>query len=512
MPADPEALLSVEGVSKAFHGVAALSDVSLKLHAGEILALVGENGAGKSTLIKILTGVYTKDRGRILLDGAEVAPASPKEAFALGVGVIHQEFHLVPEMSAAENIFLGRQPRRSGLLGRLSAIDKARVLARAQQALDELGGDFSAATPVKNLGVGQQQLVEIAKALAFDARIVIMDEPTATLSSTDVARLLDTLRRMKASGIGVVFITHRLEEIFAVADRVVVLRDGRNAGAGNAADLTMEETIAMMVGRHLDKLYPKAPAVIGDVVLSVERLSRGRLLRDVTFQLRRGEILGFAGLVGAKRTELMRALFGADGDVSGRILIDGKEVSMTGPGDAVHHGVGLVPEDRKLQGLILNMSIETNISLPSLSRLTRWFAFVDPKRERALADDFLDHLRIKAQRVDQQVHFLSGGNQQKVVLAKWLALKPKILILDEPTRGVDVGAKAEIHALISRFAAEGMGVIMVSSDLPEILGMCDRVLVMSKGGITGEFTRDEATQEKIMARAISAVPVTRSAA
>ena len=366
---------------------------------------------------------------------------------------------------------------------------------------------------MKNLGVGQQQLVEIAKALAFDARIVIMDEPTATLSSTDVTKLLDTMRRMKARGIGVVFITHRLEEIFGVADRIVVLRDGRNAGAGNAADLTMEQTIAMMVGRHLDKLYPKEPAVIGDVVLSVERLSRGRLLRDLTFQLRRGEILGFAGLVGAKRTELMRALFGADGDVSGRILIDGEEVFMTGPEDAVRHGIGLVPEDRKLQGLVLNMSIETNVSLPSpfaahqMGRIYR--SHGASGRSHAISSTSSASRRATR---SQQVRFLSGGNQQKVLLAKWLALKPKILILDEPTRGVDVGAKAEIHALIGRLAAQGMGVIMVSSDLPEILGMCDRVLVMSKGAITGEFTHDEATEEKIMACAISSAAVRGSAA
>ena len=502
----------MEGVSKAFHGVPALTDVSLALRGGEILALVGENGAGKSTLIKILTGVYAKDAGRILLDGAEVAPQSPKDAFTLGIGVTHQEFQLVPEMSAAENIFLGRQPRRDGLLGHLGAIDKAKILALSQQALDDLGGNFSAATPAKNLGVGQQQLVQIAKALVFDARIVIMDEPTATLSSTDVTRLLDTMRRMKGRGLGVVFVTHRLEEIFRIADRIAVLRDGRNAGEGNVADLTMEQTIAMMVGYNLDKLYPKEPAGIGEVVLAVEHLSRGKLLRDLTFQLRRGEILGFGGLVGARRTELMRALFGADGDVTGRVLIDGEEVIITGPENAVRHGLGLVPEDRKLQGLVLNMPIETNVSLACLPRLTRWAIFIDRRRERALACDFIDQLHIKARNPGQQVRFLSGGNQQKVLLAKWLALKPKILILDEPTRGVDVGAKAEIRGLIGRLAAQGMGVIIVSSDPPEILGMCDRVLVMSKGAITGEFTHDEATEEKIMACAVSSAAVRGSAA
>ena len=495
--------MSITGVSKAFPGILALDDVHIDLHTGEILALVGENGAGKSTLTKILSGVYQRDEGRIALNGQEISPTSPREAFDLGISVIHQEFNLVPEMSAAENVFLGRQPRRKGALGLLGAIDRKQILQRTQELLDRLGGDFSASTPVKRLGVGQQQLVEIAKALSLDARIVIMDEPTATLGSADVRLLMDTMRRLKSHGIAVVFITHRIEEVFQIADRIVVLRDGRNAGEGDTGRLKIEQVIGMMVGRVLERLYPKQAAQIGDVVMKVENLSRGNLLRSISFELRQGEILGFAGLVGARRTELMRALFGVDRDVTGRISLDGRPVRLRSAADAVRCGLGLVPEDRKLQGLVLQLAIRENVSLASLWRLLKG-VFVDRVRERRLARDYIEQLSIRARGTEQKVQSLSGGNQQKVVLAKWLALRPKVLILDEPTRGVDVGAKAEIHALISRFAAEGMGIMMVSSELPEILGMCDRILVMSKGTLTGEFSRAEADQEKIMTRAVVA--------
>ncbi len=506
-----EPLLKIDGLTKTFPGVTALENVCLEMNHGEILALVGENGAGKSTLIKILSGVYQKDRGHVYIEGSEANPRTPSAAFELGFGVIHQEFNLVPEMSAAENVFLGRQPRTHGFWGRLWAIDRKQVLARTQDLLNRLGGDFPAGTPVKRLGVGQQQLVEIAKALAFDARIVIMDEPTSTLTSTDVAKLMETMRRLKNQGISVLFVTHRLEEIFQIADRIVVLRDGKNAGGGVAANLTMDQVISMMVGRVLDTLYPKEATRIGDVVLKVVGLSRGNLLRNISFELRRGEILGFSGLVGARRTELMRALFGVDRDVFGRLFVEGREVRFAGPNDAVRYGLGLVPEDRKLQGLILELAIRENVSLASLKQLLRSF-FVDRVQERRLARSFIDQLRIRARSTEQAVKYLSGGNQQKVVLAKWLALRPKILILDEPTRGVDVGAKAEIHALISRFAQEGMGVILVSSELPEVLGMCDRIMVMSKGAITGEFSRQEANQEKIMACAVMSVHSERRSA
>ena len=493
--------LEVRGVTKAFPGVVALSNVDFQVAPGEIVALVGENGAGKSTLIKILAGVYHKDQGQILINGREVDPRTPAESFALGISVIHQEFNLVPEMSAAENVFLGRQPIGKQGLGRVGAIDHRTMVEQTQALLDRLGANFPATRPVKHLGVAQQQLVEIAKALSLDARLLIMDEPTATLPTGDVARLMDVMRRLQEQGIGVVFVTHRLEEIFQIAERVVVLRDSKNAGEGRIEDLTIERVIQMMVGRTLDKLYPKEEARIGDVIMRVEHLSRGRLLRDINFELRAGETLGFAGLVGAKRTELMRALFGADQDVRGKVFIAGRQVSFKNPRDAVRAGVGLVPEDRKLQGLVLNLAIRENISLPTLNRLMK-LIFVDTRREMRLAWEYFASLHIRARHPNQEVKFLSGGNQQKVVLAKWLAVRPKVLILDEPTRGVDVGAKAEIHGLISRFAEEGMGIILVSSELPEILGMCDRVLVMNKGAITGEFLRGEADQEKIMACAV----------
>jgi ABC-type sugar transport system ATPase subunit len=501
-------LLRIENLSKSFPGVTALENVCLELNRGEILALVGENGAGKSTLIKILTGVYQKDQGHIFIEDLEVNPRSPSGAFTLGIRVIHQEFNLVPEMSAAENVFLGRQPKLHGLLGKLGAIDKRQVLKRTQDLLNRLGGDFPAGTLVKRLGVGQQQLVEICKALAFNARIVVMDEPTSTLGSADVKNLIETIHRLKDQGIAVVFVTHRLEEVFQIADRIVVLRDGGNAGGGNTAELTMEQVINMMVGRVLDKLYPKEPAEIGDVVLKVSDLSRGNLLKHISFELRRGEILGFAGLVGAHRTDLMRAIFGVDQDVTGEIVIEGTSVHLRNPSDAVRFGLGLVPEDRKLQGLVLNLAIRENISLASLGRLLR-LIFIDRSLEDKLTLGFINQIHIRARHQEQAVKYLSGGNQQKVVLAKWLALRPKVLILDEPTRGVDVGAKAEIHALIRQFAQQGMGVILVSSELPEILGMCDRILVMGRGAITGEFARDEANQENIMACAMMSVPSDR---
>jgi ABC-type sugar transport system ATPase subunit len=501
--AEQSPFVEVRELTKAFPGVVALSQVNVTIHPGEILALVGENGAGKSTFIKILSGVYRKDAGQILVNGREEEPLTPADAFALGISVIHQEFNLVPEMTAAENVFLGRQPRSTRLAGKLGAIDRAQMETRTQEIIDLLGGDFPITTPVKHLGVAQQQFVEIAKALSLDSRLVIMDEPTSTLSSTDAERLMDVMRRLKEQGIAVVFVTHRLEEIIQVADRVVVLRDGKNAGEGMVKDLTIPMIIRMMVGRSLDTLYPKDAAEPGEVMLRVRNLTRGNILRDVSFEVRAGEIVGFAGLVGAKRTELMRALFGADGDVEGQIELDGKPVHFRSPREAVRAGMGLVPEDRKLQGLVLNQAIRENISLSSLPRLRRVLA-VDRRRERAMVDDYFKSLQIRARGPEQVVKFLSGGNQQKVVLAKWLALRPKVLILDEPTRGVDVGAKAEIHGLINRFAHEGMAILMVSSELPEVLGMCDRILVMNRGRITGEFARGDASQERIMERAVIA--------
>lgn len=497
-----EPILSMEQIDKSFPGVVALDAVDFKVYPREIVALVGENGAGKSTLMKILTGVYRKDGGRILMKGQEIEPRSPYEAFSLGLSVIHQEFNLVPQMMVFENVFLGREVKKQGTSGNMFyALNKEQMRSETQRLLDQLGANFGPDAVVKDLGVAQQQMVEIAKALSLDAQIIVMDEPTATLPQSDVEALFEMVRRLRDHGMSVVFITHRLEEVFQITERVVVLRDGRNAGELKTDEATIDKVIALMVGRTLDQMFPKQDVEIGDVILSVKNLSRGKVVRDVSFDLRRGEILGFAGLVGAGRTETVRALFGIDRKDSGEILLKGKPVDLNSPRSSVGAGVGLVPEDRKRQGLVLGMNVFENISLATLDQLTRALV-VNSAAERAIAEQFVDQLRIRTPGIRQLVKYLSGGNQQKIVLAKWLAVNPDVLILDEPTRGIDVGAKAEIHALMGEFADEGMGVILISSELPELMGMCDRILVMSKGTITGEFQRAEFDQEKIMARAV----------
>lgn len=502
-----EPVLLMEKIDKSFPGVTALDDVDFKVFPKEIVALVGENGAGKSTLIKILTGVYHKDGGRILMNGQEIEPRSPNEAFALGLTVIHQEFNLVPQMMVFENVFLGREPCMRDATGQyLYRLDKNQMRAETQRLLDQLGANFGPDAVVKDLGVAQQQLVEIAKAISLEAQIIVMDEPTATLPQADVEALFEIARGLRDRGVSIVFITHRLEEVFQITDRIVVLRDGQNAGEMPTRDATMDWVIAMMVGRSMDQMFPKQEAEIGDVILSVRNLSRGKLVRDVSFELRRGEILGFAGLVGAGRTETVRALFGIDQKDSGEILLEGKPVQLNSPRTSVSAGLGLVPEDRKQQGLVLGMAVYENITMATLNRLTRALV-IDSAQERAISNKYVEQLRIRTPGIRQLVKYLSGGNQQKVVLAKWLAVHPDVLILDEPTRGIDVGAKAEIHALMSQFAQQGMGVILISSELPELLGMCDRILVMSKGTITGEFERSDFDQEKIMARAVVNVKV-----
>jgi len=497
-----EPILSMEQIDKSFPGVVALDDVDFKVYPQEIVALVGENGAGKSTLIKILTGVYRKDGGRILMNGHEIEPRSPHEAFSLGLSVIHQEFNLVPQMMAFENVFLGREVKKQGKTGDVFyALNKEQMRAETQRLLDQLGANFGPDAVVKDLGVAQQQLVEIAKALSLDARVIVMDEPTATLPQSDVEALFEVVRRLRDLGVSVVFITHRLEEVFQITNRVVVLRDGKNAGELNTDEATIDKVITLMVGRTLDQLFPKQDVEIGEVILSVRNLTRGKVVRNVSFDLRQGEILGFAGLVGAGRTETVRALFGIDTKDAGEILLKGKPVDLNSPRESVYAGLGLVPEDRKRQGLILGMNVFENVSLAALDRLTRMLV-VNSAAERAIADRFVEQLRIRTPGIRQLVKYLSGGNQQKVVLAKWLAVHPDVLILDEPTRGIDVGAKAEIHALMGQFAREGMGVILISSELPELMGMSDRIIVMSKGTITGEFQRSEFDQERIMAKAV----------
>ncbi|MCX7682204.1 MAG: sugar ABC transporter ATP-binding protein [Anaerolineae bacterium] len=489
----------MEGISKAFPGVQALSNVDLELAPGEVLALVGENGAGKSTLMKILSGAYRKDTGRIFISGQEVEISGPRHAQQLGIAIIYQEFNLAPNQSVAANIFMAREPRRPGL-GCLF-VDRRRMESEAQKLLDRIGARISATTLVRHLSVAERQMVEIAKALAVDARIIIMDEPTSALGEEEVESLFEVVRTLKEQGIGIIFITHRLEEVFRIADRVVVLRDGARVGSMPIGEATPEKVIQWMVGREVGDLFQKKKAEIGAPLLEVRGLTRRGVVENVSFTLRRGEILGFAGLVGAGRTETVRLIFGADPKDSGEILIEGKPVTITSPRDALAAGIGLVPEDRGNHGLVLTLSVLENIVLPSLDRHTRLRVWLDRLGLLKTAQEFVNKLNIRIAQLQQKAMFLSGGNQQKTVVAKWLALRPRILIMDEPTRGIDVGAKAEIHALMSQLAQEGIGIIMVSSELPEILGMSDRILVMSEGRVAAILDREEATQELIMAYA-----------
>ena len=485
-------LLEIRGMTKSFPGVQALHGVDLDVSAGEVHAVIGENGAGKSTLMKIVAGVYRPDAGTILMAGQSLVNETPRQARERGISMIHQELNLALNLSVAENIFLGRAPTRGGL------IDWRRLYADAEVLVDRLGIELDVRAPVEDLSVARQQMVEIAKALSLDARVIIMDEPTSALTERETESLFGIIGRLKSQRVAVVYISHRLEEIFRVADRVTVLRDGRLVGSLPLAEASQAQLIGMMVGRELTTLYPKQSIEIGEPVLEVLHLRRSGELDDISLVLRRREILGLAGLVGAGRTELVRVLFGADQLDSGQILIEGRPVHIRSPADAIRLGLGFVTEDRKLQGLVLGMTVRENTTLASLSRIAR-LGFIDVHRERGLATRLVEQLGVRTPTIEQTVENLSGGNQQKVVIAKWLATTPRILILDEPTRGIDVGAKAEVHALMSGLVREGVSILMISSELPEILGMSDRILVMRQGRISGEFSREDATQEAILA-------------
>jgi ribose transport system ATP-binding protein len=495
-----ELVLRMEAISKAFPGVQALDDVGFEAAAGEVVALVGENGAGKSTLMKILCGAYRKDEGRIFLHGQEVEIESPHHAQELGIAIIYQEFNLTPNQTAAANIFLSREPRESGVGRFLNFVDRRRMEREAQDHLDRVGAHVPATKLIRDLSVAQQQMVEVAKALAVDARIIIMDEPTSALGEEEVETLFEIIGTLKSRGIAVIFITHRLEEVKRIADRVVVLRDGRRVGGMPIGEAAPEKIIQLMVGRELTDMFHKEEAEIGVPLLEVRGLTRRGVVEDVDFTLRKGEILGIAGLVGAGRTETARLIFGADRRDGGEISIDGKSVHVTSPVDAVRAGIGLVPEDRGNQGLVLKLPVLENTVLPTLNKHAN-VGWVNRRKARQTTQKYVDKLSIRTPHLRQRARFLSGGNQQKVVLAKWLASQPRMLILDEPTRGIDVGAKAEVHALMSQLAQEGMGIIMISSELPEILGMSDRILVMSEGRVAAILDRGEATQEMIMAHA-----------
>jgi ABC-type sugar transport system ATPase subunit len=485
-------LLQMRGISKAFPGVQALSEVDLTLHAGEVLALLGENGAGKSTLIKILGGAHQHDEGAIEIKGHQTLLNNPLNSRAAGIGIIYQEFNLVPGLTARENIFLGQEPSR------VCFIPRAQEEEQARELFARIGVEIDPNALCSDLTVAQQQVVEIAKALAQDAQIIVMDEPTAALTPREVEGLLKVIRELRAQGIGIIYISHRLDEIDAIADRVTVLRDGGHIATRDKSKLHREEMIELMVGRSLDKEFPPREYTPGPARLTVRNLMRGNTVCNVSFELHAGEIVGLTGLVGAGRTETARLIFGADPKDSGVIELDNKPINATSPRDAIRTGICLLTEDRKSQGLVLGQTVQENFGLPNLKQFTQT-GLIDRAKESNAFAKFVKQIPIKVANHEQPAQTLSGGNQQKVVLAKWLQRNAEVIIFDEPTRGIDVGAKYEIYQLIHQLADEGKAILMISSELPEILGMSDRILVMNEGRITGEITDvSSATQEEIM--------------
>ncbi len=486
-------LLEVKNVTKQFPGVKALSEVSLRLQDGEVLALIGENGAGKSTLMKILAGVQLPDQGQVLVDGKPVRFHNCREAIDNGVVLIHQELNLADNLSVGANIFLGREPRKFGL------IDHARIAAESQKYLDMVGLDVKPETTVADLTIGRQQMVEIAKALSVSARVLIMDEPTSSLSTKETEALFKVVKDLRSKGVSVIYISHRLGEVEELADRATVLRDGCNAGELSREEINHDNMVQMMVGRDVSQFYARKPHEPGNVLLEVKGLvTPAWPQHELSFNVRAGELVGVAGLVGAGRTELLQVLFGIDKAVRGDVIFDGQKVKFDSPIDAIDRGLALVPEDRKQHGIILEMAIRTNIGLPGLLRNKKPGGFINQRQEDLDTEKMVEAMRVRTPSHDQIVQYLSGGNQQKVVIGKWLALGPKLLMLDEPTRGIDVGAKQEIYMLMEKLAEDGVGILFVSSEMEEVLGMSDRVLVMHEGRLTGELSRDELSEEAIM--------------
>ena len=490
-----DVLISMEGIEKSFPGVHALSQCRFELRAGEVHALVGENGAGKSTLMKILAGVYTKDAGRVLCKGKEVEIPNPRVAQHLGISMIHQELNLMPHLTVAQNVFIGREPRQ----GVPFMLDERAINARAQQLFDEMHLKLDPRTRVADLTVAKQQMVEIAKALSFNSDALIMDEPTAALTEAEIDELFRIVRQLRASGVGIVHISHRLEELKQISDRITVMRDGRFIDTVATQDASIDQIISMMVGRTIYEAAPELPEQPSqEVVLEAKHLNRGQVIKDVSFQLKRGEILGFAGLVGAGRTEAARAVFGADPREGGEIFIRGQKAHIKHPSDAVRYGIAYLSEDRKRYGLALGLDVETNIVLATFKRFLGALGWVNNAKTRATAAHYVEALSIRTPSLQQKVKNLSGGNQQKLVIGKWLTADTDVLIFDEPTRGIDVGAKSEIYRLLNDLAQQGKAIIMISSELPEILRMSHRIIVMCEGRVTGELTSAEATQDKIM--------------
>ena len=492
VPAGDTPLLVLDTATKSFGAVKALADGSITLLSGEAHALLGENGAGKSTLVKILAGVHLPDSGRLVLDGAEVTFSGPAAAQAAGISIIYQEPTLFPDLTVAENIFIGRQPRQRG-----RRIDRARMNGEAAETFRRLGVAIDPRRPARGLSVADQQMVEIAKALSFRARIFVMDEPTAALSSAEVERLFDVVRTLRDQGAAVLFISHRLEEVFAICQRVTIMRDGRFVRTDPVEDLTVDVIIRSMVGRDLSMLFPKTPSSPGEPVLQVERLTREGVFTDVSFDVQAGEIVALAGLVGAGRSEVARAIFGIDRRDAGSVRIRGRELRAASPIAAMEAGVGFVPEDRRQQGLVMDLAIDQNVALASLKRLSR-LGLIRRPAERALATEWAGRLQLKYGHLANPAWTLSGGNQQKVVLAKWLARRPALLIIDEPTRGIDVGTKAEVHRILDELVSQGVAVLMISSELPEVLGMADRVLVIREGRLVAELARADADEASVM--------------
>jgi rhamnose transport system ATP-binding protein len=484
--------LVLDKATKSFGAVRALIDGSIKLYPGEAHALLGENGAGKSTLVKILAGVYQPDSGELTIDGEQVTFSGPAASRAAGVSIIYQEPTLFPDLTVAENIFMGRQP-----LARGRRIDRTEMQKGAKGVFARLGVELDPARPARGLSVADQQIVEIAKAISFSANVIVMDEPTAALSSVEVDRLFDVVRTLRGEGAAVLFISHRLEEAFSICQRVTIMRDGRFVREAPIKDLTIDDIIRSMVGRDIDALFPKTQTAPGQAVLEVEGISREGVFDNVSFEVRRGEIVALAGLVGAGRSEVARAIFGIDRRDAGSVKVNGRTLGSGSPREAMSAGVAFVPEDRRQQGLVMDLSIDHNVALASLGRLGR-HGLIRRASERDLATTWGGRLRLKFARLKNSVATLSGGNQQKVVLAKWLARHPAMLIVDEPTRGIDIGTKAEVHRLLDQLAADGVGVLMISSELPEVLGMADRVLVLREGRLVAELARADADEASIM--------------
>lgn len=493
-----EYAIEMKNISKGFPGVKALDDVSFNLKYGEVMALLGENGAGKSTLMKILSGVYTADSGVILVDGIDVGKLNPTTAKQKGIAIIHQELNMCQHLTVAENIFLGRE-----IVGAGGVLNNSEMNKATRAVLERLGMEISPSEQVGRLPVSKQQMIEIAKALSLNAKVLIMDEPTSALTNREIEDLFNIIRNLKADGCAIVYISHRLEELQHIVDRVTIMRDSKFITSGNFSDFTMEDIITNMVGRTITEKYPHVECDVGEVILDVKNLNSGTQVQDVSFCVKKGEILGISGLMGAGRTETTRAIFGADKKESGTLILDGKEVHINSPEDSIKHGIVLVPEDRKKDGLCVKLPVSENIVLPNLDMICNKLKIRKTKLENKMVCEGIENLRIKVPTPAAIAQNLSGGNQQKVVVAKWLAGNSRVIMFDEPTRGIDVAAKVEIYNLMNMLKQQGIGVLFVSSEMPEILGIADRIVVMCEGKVTGELLRNEATQEKIMMLATS---------